>query len=143
MRLREDEKQNPWFWDWFWAWLSGHLALRTFALEIGHTADTTGSYSIGAYLAEEPAPLEPPWGDRYGEVERLYRNLQENYKQAGDYKNLGDFHYGEMEMHRRASKWGWFPSSWPCATAWAAATEARRCGTQFPPFLKGVRGDFL
>jgi uncharacterized protein YjbI with pentapeptide repeats len=110
--LRENEKQNPWFWDWFWAWLSCHQALRAFALEIGHTADTTSRTGIGTYLAEEPAPPAPPWGDRYGEVERLYRNLQENYKQAGDYKNLGDFHYGEMEMHRRASKWGWFPFSW-------------------------------
>jgi uncharacterized protein YjbI with pentapeptide repeats len=110
--LRQRENKFPWFWNWFWAWLSGHLALRAFALEIGHTADTTGRDSMGTYLAEEPAPPEPPWGDDYGEVERLYRNLQENYKQAGDYKNLGDFHYGEMEMHRRASKWRWFPFYW-------------------------------
>ena len=25
---------------------------------------------------------------------------------------MGDFHYGEMEMHRRASKWRWFPFYW-------------------------------
>ena len=30
----------------------------------------------------------------------------------GDYKKAGDFHYGEMEMHRRASKWRWFPFYW-------------------------------
>ncbi|PIU52977.1 MAG: hypothetical protein COS90_08635, partial [Deltaproteobacteria bacterium CG07_land_8_20_14_0_80_60_11] len=92
--LRQEEKEKPWFWDWFWARLSGHLALIAFALEIGHTADTTGRDSIGAYLAEEPAPPEPPWGDKYGEVERLYRNLKLNYEAAGDYKNAGDFHYG-------------------------------------------------
>ena len=43
-------------------------------------------------------------GDFYGEVERLYRNLQENYEKDRDYKKMGDFHYGEMEMHRRASQ---------------------------------------
>jgi hypothetical protein len=112
VRLRADEKQHPWFWDWFWAWLSGHLALRAFALEIGHTADATGGASIGTYLAEEPPPPEPPWGDRYGEVERLYRNLKLNYEEPGDYKNAGDFYYGEMEMHRRAGKWRWFPCYW-------------------------------
>jgi hypothetical protein len=53
-----------------------------------------------------------PWGDKYGEVERLYRDLQENYEKARDYKKMGDFHYGEMEMHRRASKWRWFPFYW-------------------------------
>ena len=33
-------------------------------------------------------------------------------KNQGDYKKVGDFHYGEMEMHRRASKWRWFPFYW-------------------------------
>lgn len=54
----------------------------------------------------------PPWGDKYGEAERLYRNLKMNYEESGDFKNAGDFHYGEMEMHRRASKWRWFPFYW-------------------------------
>ena len=125
MRLREDEKQNPWFWDWFWAWLSGHLALRTFALEIGHAADTTGSYSIGAYLAEEPAPPEPPWGDRYGQVERLYHYLKINFETEQDYKNAGDFHYGELEMHRRASKWRWFPGYWYNLYRWLSGYGER------------------
>ncbi len=53
-----------------------------------------------------------PWPDRYGEVERLYRDLQANYEKIRDYKRMGDFHYGEMEMHRRASKWSWFPFYW-------------------------------
>jgi uncharacterized protein YjbI with pentapeptide repeats len=112
VKLRGAEKKTPWYRDWFWSWVSGHLPLGTFALEIGRATDSTGRARIGVYLSEELAPPKPPWGDRYGEVERLYRNLQENYKQAGDYKNLGDFHYGEMEMHRRASKWRWFPFYW-------------------------------
>ena len=69
---------------WFWTWLS-----------CGPHAD-------------------PPsfWTDKYAEVERLYRDLQENYEKARDYKKMGDFHYGEMEMHRRANKWRWFPFHW-------------------------------
>jgi uncharacterized protein YjbI with pentapeptide repeats len=54
----------------------------------------------------------PPTKDDYGEVERLYRNLEVNYESVNDYKTSGDFHYGEMEMHRRASKWRWFPLYW-------------------------------
>jgi hypothetical protein len=35
------------------------------------------------------------------------------FAQEGDLKQGGDFHYGEMEMHRRASPWRrWFPLSW-------------------------------
>jgi len=46
-------------------------------------------------------------------VEELYRYLKLNYEQEGDQKQAGDFHYGEMEMHRRASPWRrWFPLSW-------------------------------
>jgi hypothetical protein len=44
--------------------------------------------------------------------ETLYRKLKMNYLREGDYKNAGDFHYGEMEMHRRANKWRWFPFYW-------------------------------
>jgi hypothetical protein len=32
---------------------------------------------------------------------------------------------------------------WAYATAWVVADEARRCGTQYPPLLKGGRGDFF
>jgi uncharacterized protein YjbI with pentapeptide repeats len=63
----------------------------------------------------ENAPyVDPPqeWTDRYGEVERLYRDLQVNYESVNDSKSSSDFHYGEMEMHRRASKWRWFPFYW-------------------------------
>ncbi len=46
-------------------------------------------------------------------IEELYRYLKLNYEHAGDQKQAGDFHYGEMEMHRRAHPWRrWFPFSW-------------------------------
>lgn len=41
----------------------------------------------------------------YARVEELYRGLMLNYGAMGDHKRVGDFHYGEMEMHRRASPW--------------------------------------
>lgn len=56
--------------------------------------------------------LKPDKGD-YARVEELYRYLRINFEIKGDYKNAGDFHYGEMEMHRRASPWRrWVPISW-------------------------------
>jgi hypothetical protein len=46
-------------------------------------------------------------------VERLYRQLKSNYEEKKDYKRVGDFHYGEMEMHRLGSFWRRrFPLSW-------------------------------
>jgi hypothetical protein len=65
-----------------------------------------------AFYCPYARPPETPWGDKYGVVERLYRYLKINYEAEHDYKNAGDFHYGEMEMHRRASKWRWFPGYW-------------------------------
>ena len=64
---------------------------------------------IISICADTPPSL---WTDSYGEVERLYRDLQENYEKARDYKRMGDFHYGEMEMHRLDAKWHWFPFYW-------------------------------
>lgn len=46
-------------------------------------------------------------------LEKLYRYLKLNYEQEGDQKQAGDFHYGEMDMHRRADTWRrLFPLSW-------------------------------
>ncbi|MFZ2087710.1 MAG: hypothetical protein WAU47_03965, partial [Desulfobaccales bacterium] len=39
----------------------------------------------------------------FSRIEKLYRELKINYERQEDYKNAGDFHYGEMEMHRRAN----------------------------------------
>ncbi len=44
-----------------------------------------------------------PPKESYARVEELYRQLKLNYEKEGDFKNAGDFHYGEMEMHRRAN----------------------------------------
>ena len=35
----------------------------------------------------------------------LYRYLKLNYEKEGDLKQAGDFHYGEMEMHRKSNFW--------------------------------------
>lgn len=60
--------------------------------------------------------LKPPSGEDYARVEELYRGLKLSYTDAGDYKSVGDFHYGEMEMHRRASPWrryfSWYSFYW-------------------------------
>jgi uncharacterized protein YjbI with pentapeptide repeats len=48
----------------------------------------------------------------YPYIERLYRYLKLNYEVEGDLKSSGDFHYGEMEMHRKARIWRWFPFYW-------------------------------
>jgi uncharacterized protein YjbI with pentapeptide repeats len=53
-----------------------------------------------------------PSRNEYARVEELYRYLKLNYEREGDHKQAGDFHFGEMEMHRRASKWRWFPFYW-------------------------------
>jgi uncharacterized protein YjbI with pentapeptide repeats len=39
----------------------------------------------------------PAWS----QVERLYRELKQNYEDRRDYERAGDFHYGEKEMRRR------------------------------------------
>jgi hypothetical protein len=48
---------------------------------------------------DEIAPVSgaPPWD----ELERLYRELKQNYDDRRNYPRAGDFHYGEKEMQRR------------------------------------------
>jgi hypothetical protein len=38
-----------------------------------------------------------PWN----QIERLYRELKQNYEDRRDYERAGDFHYGEKEMRRQ------------------------------------------
>lgn len=54
---------------------------------------------------EEINLKENPSYREYARVEKIYRQLKTNYKYRDDYKRIGDFHYGEMEMHRKASTW--------------------------------------
>lgn len=60
---------------------------------------------LAKYLPAEPPENEPQatTPEQYARVEELYRQLKQNYEQEWDFKNAGDFHYGEMEMHRRAN----------------------------------------
>jgi uncharacterized protein YjbI with pentapeptide repeats len=62
---------------------------------------------------------------RFGDIEKLYRELKINYEIQEDYKNAGDFHYGEMEMHRRGSKWCWFPFYWYNIYRWLSGYGER------------------
>jgi uncharacterized protein YjbI with pentapeptide repeats len=48
-------------------------------------------------LALELPKRSRPWED----LERLYRELKQNYEDRRDYTRAGDFHYGEKEMQRR------------------------------------------
>lgn len=55
-----------------------------------------------------------PW---YEKVETVYRLLKSNYEEKKDFKRVGDFHYGEMQMRRLADPWSswwscWLPLTW-------------------------------
>ncbi|MEW6660216.1 MAG: hypothetical protein AB1424_16335 [Thermodesulfobacteriota bacterium] len=56
-------------------------------------------------------PKKPTFED-FAPAERLYRQLKANYEEERDFKRVGDFHYGEMEMHRRGSPWRQWGPSW-------------------------------
>ena len=58
---------------------------------------------FGVY--DEKVPLETgvttrPWEH----IERIYRQLKQNYEDQRDYERAGDFHYGEKEMRRQNKK---------------------------------------
>jgi hypothetical protein len=38
---------------------------------------------------------------QWSQIERLYRELKQNYEDRRDYERAGDFHYGEKEMRRQ------------------------------------------
>ena len=47
--------------------------------------------------------MEKFFGERvypWEQVERLYREVKQNYNDHRDYARAGDFHYGEKEMQR-------------------------------------------
>jgi uncharacterized protein YjbI with pentapeptide repeats len=52
---------------------------------------------------DEIAPIETQdrCGRSWSQIERLYRELKQNYEDRRDYERAGDFHYGEKEMRRR------------------------------------------
>ena len=65
---------------------------------------------------DEMVLKKKPTSEEYAQVEHLYLQLIANYKNQEDYKRVGDFHYGEMEMDRRASpsrRWfSWYSIYW-------------------------------
>ncbi len=65
-----------------------------------------------SYLSQKITPeslkklyANKPSAEDYARIEELYRYLKINYEDNADFKKSGDFHYGEMEMHRKASPW--------------------------------------
>ena len=49
---------------------------------------------------DEIAPLEVRETRQWDQIERLYRQLKQNYEDQRDYERAGDFHYGEKQMRR-------------------------------------------
>jgi hypothetical protein len=49
----------------------------------------------------------PPGAEPWEELERLYRELKQNYDDRRNYSRAGDFHYGEKEMQRRNLRTSW------------------------------------
>ncbi len=45
--------------------------------------------------------------DYYNQIEILYRQLKLNFENQRDYARAGDFHYGELEMQRKAKMLEW------------------------------------
>lgn len=64
---------------------------------------------FGVY--DEVVLLEKGETRAWSHIERLYRELKQNYEDRKDYERAGDFHYGEKEMRRKNpdTSWGlWF-----------------------------------
>jgi uncharacterized protein YjbI with pentapeptide repeats len=97
-------------------------------------------------------------------LEELYRHLKLNYERDGNLKQSGEFHYGEMEMHRKASPWrrwfSWYSIYWALsgygerpllALGWlavflvgmAALVWGLRLEVGNPPYLAGFGDSFI
>ena len=64
------------------------------------TSESASSRSrIGVYDELAPAEDEGLWS--WPRVERLYRELKQNYEERRDYHRAGYFHYGEKDARRR------------------------------------------
>jgi uncharacterized protein YjbI with pentapeptide repeats len=60
-------------------------------------------------IADEIAPVESRAGSTraWPQIERLYRELKQNYEDRRDDERAGDFHYGEKEMRRQNPDTAW------------------------------------
>jgi len=72
-----------------WLQISCLLDPTAFALEMGPSL--------------QPVARATFLQDEFARLERLYRELKVNYIAKGDYKQAGDFHFGEMEMYRKGT----------------------------------------
>lgn len=54
---------------------------------------------FGVY--DEIAPLEEGQTRAWSHIEKVYRELKQNYEDRRDYERAGDFHHGEKEMRRK------------------------------------------
>jgi len=52
-------------------------------------------------IYDEIRPTKTDEPRKWDHVERLYRELKQNYEDRRDYERVGDFHYGEKEMRRK------------------------------------------
>lgn len=80
------------------------------AVKWGRDGKRLRLYEETIALDEEDAkPLKPPKGDyderNYGLIGETYHQLKVNYDSKGDPWTASEFHYGEMEMKRRSSRW--------------------------------------
>ena len=58
--------------------------------------DETDSVATGDGDGDRDGDIQP-----WPQLERLYRELKQNYEDRRDYERAGDFHYGEKEMRRK------------------------------------------
>lgn len=56
---------------------------------------------------DEICPLQEGETRPWHHIERVYRELKQNYEDRRDYLRAGDFHYGEKEMRRNNPKTSW------------------------------------
>jgi hypothetical protein len=61
-----------------------------------------GNRRLGVY--DEIASLEKDGKREWHHIERLYRELKQNYEDRRNYERVRDFHYGEKEARRKQAK---------------------------------------
>ena len=79
-------------------------------VEWGRDGERVRLYEETVALKDEAAEaLRPPERSRdernYRLIAETYHQLKNNYDSRGDPWTAGEFHYGEMEMRRRSSRW--------------------------------------
>jgi uncharacterized protein YjbI with pentapeptide repeats len=73
---------------------------------VGVTWPREGRHTV---VYDDIAPVNPeeriirPWS----QIERLYRELKQNYEDRRDYERAGDFHYSEKEIRRQNPETNW------------------------------------